>query len=486
MAEKNASVTKRSASGTISLIIRQIVVQSLNFGGNLCLARFLSVNDYGFYGIVFFVLSFVLNFGDIGLAPSLIHQTSPPSKADRDCVFTVQLVLSLLLAISLSSAAPFLCRYYKIDQSYSIFFHFISITVFLLSFKSVPTVMLERDISFGWLTLIEILQAFIYNAIACILAFYKWGAYSFSIALLVRTLLGTILVNLVHKNIFCISLKLANIKTHLKFGIPFQMGVLINVIKDSISPVVVGSRMGIKMTGIVNMASLVGAFPSMLLFVMNRLFFPMFSRAKGNPQELQFLFKIAIRISNAISAITAIYVLFMCKPVIMYVFGEKWLPAQNLVYFFWTANLTLPSMLVCISFLNALGLPKISMRYNILWMFLTLSIGIPLIYPLGIYGVGIANVVVNLSMLLVYFEAQKRVRCSILKEMFYSWLPSLPAVAALWLISRSNPVVNLHSLILQYIPFFLVYSAVFIVISKNEISAFFARLKSKPAEEYSF
>ncbi len=307
MTEKNASVTKRSASGTISLIIRQIVVQSLNFGGNLCLARFLSVNDYGFYGIVFFVLSFVLNFGDIGLAPSLIHQTSPPSKADRDCVFTVQLFLSLLLAISLSLAAPFLCRYYKIDQSYSIFFHFISITVFLLSFKSVPTVMLERDISFGWLTLIEILQAFIYNAIACILAFYKWGAYSFSIALLVRTLLGTILVNLVHKNSFCISLKLENIKTHLKFGIPFQMGVLINIIKDSISPVVVGSRMGIKMTGIVNMASLIGAFPSMLLFVMNRLFFPMFSRAKEDPQELQFLFKIAIRISNAISPLKSIF-----------------------------------------------------------------------------------------------------------------------------------------------------------------------------------
>jgi len=486
MTEKNASVTKRSASGTISLIIRQIVVQSLNFGGNLCLARFLSVNDYGFYGIVFFVLSFVLNFGDIGLAPSLIHQTSPPSKADRDCVFTVQLFLSLLLAISLSLAAPFLCRYYKIDQSYSIFFHFISITVFLLSFKSVPTVMLERDISFGWLTLIEILQAFIYNAIACILAFYKWGAYSFSIALLVRTLLGTILVNLVHKNSFCISLKLENIKTHLKFGIPFQMGVLINIIKDSISPVVVGSRMGIKMTGIVNMASLIGAFPSMLLFVMNRLFFPMFSRAKEDPQELQFLFKIAIRISNAISAVTAMYVLFMCKPVIIYVFGEKWLPAQNLVYFFWTANLTLPSMLVCISLLNALGLPKISMRYNLLWMFLTLSVGIPLIYPLGIYGVGIANMVVNLSMLLVYFEAQKRVRCSILKEMFYSWLPSLPALAALWLISRNNTVTNFTSLILQYIPFFLVFSAFFIVISKNEISAFFARLKSKPAEEYSY
>jgi O-antigen/teichoic acid export membrane protein len=170
----------------------------------------------------------------------------------------------------------------------------------------------------------------------------------------------------------------------------------------------------------------------------------------------------------------------MCKPVIIYVFGEKWLPAQNLVYFFWTANLTLPSMLVCISLLNALGLPKISMRYNVLWMFLTLSIGIPLIYPLGIYGVGIANVVVNLSMLLVYFEAQKKVRCTILKEMFYSWFPSLPAVAALWLISRSSPVVNFHSLVLQYIPFFLVYTAGFIVLSKKEITAFIVRLKSKP------
>lgn len=483
MIANNSSVTKRSASGTISLIIRQIVVQSLNFGGNLCLARFLSVNDYGFYGIVFFVFSFVLNFGDIGLAPSLIHQDTTPSKADKDSVFTVQLVLSILLAIILSAAAPYLCKYYKIDQSYSIFFHFISLTVFLLSFKSVPTVLLERDISFGWLTLIEILQALVYNAIACILAYYDWGAYSFSIALLVRTFTGTILVNVVRRNSFCITLKLQNVKTHLRFGIPFQIGILINVIKDSISPVIIGARLGIKMTGIVNMASLVGAFPSMLLFVMNRLFFPMFSRSKEDPGELQFLFRIAIRVSNAISAVTAMYVLFMCKPIIIYVFGEKWLPAQNLVYFFWTANLTLPSMLVCISLLNALGLPKISMRYNVLWMFLTLLIGIPLIFPLGIYGVGIANVVVNLSMILVYFEAQKRVKCSILREMAYSWFPSLPAAVCLWLISRVSPVDNLINLILQYIPFFIIYALVLLALSRKEVSVLLARIKSRPIPE---
>ena len=152
--------------------------------------------------------------------------------------------------------------------------------------------LLERDISFEWLTIIEILQAVIYNAIACILAFYHWGAYSFSIALLVRTLIGTILVNLVRKNSFCITLKLDNIKTHLKFGVPFQMGILINVIKDSISPVIIGSKMGIKMTGIVNMASLVGAFPSMLLFVMNRLFFPCSPDQKKIPKSCNFFSKL--------------------------------------------------------------------------------------------------------------------------------------------------------------------------------------------------
>jgi len=74
MKNKTNSITYRSVHGSMLLLLRQVLVQFMNFMGSIFLARFLSVKDYGFYGVLFYLLSFIINFGDIGLAASLIRQ----------------------------------------------------------------------------------------------------------------------------------------------------------------------------------------------------------------------------------------------------------------------------------------------------------------------------------------------------------------------------------------------------------------------------
>lgn len=429
MKTKVSTVTSKSISGSIVLITRQVIVQCLNFLGSIFLARFLSVSDYGFYGVLFFLLSFIINFGDIGLAVGLISQKSKPTIDEEKTIFTVQCILSIVISITLIIIAPQLCNLYKLSQSHTVYFNLLALTILILLFKTIPTVNLERNLNFGWLSVIEIIQSAVYNGIAVWMAYLGYGSFSFCIALVIRTLIGSIMVNFVRPFKIGFKFDLKILKEHLKFGIPYQLNVYVNLAKDSISPVVIGAVLGIAQTGTVNMASTIAAFPVMFLSILSRLFLPAFSRAKDNEKELNFLFKMSVRVCNAFTAVVGAFVLVMNKPFIEFVIGSKWLIIKPLFYFLWSANLTIPTMFVCTSLLNALRYPKVILKHGILWALLTLGIGSVLIFFMGIYGFGVANVIVNLSMLLLFKETKKYISCSISKEILIGWIPAIfPAV----------------------------------------------------------
>lgn len=483
MKNEESSITSRSIYGSVVLIIRQILVQFLNFLGSIFLARFLSVSDYGFYGVLFFLLSFIINFGDIGLAVSLIRQKSTPTYDEEKTIFTIQCILSILIFIILIIIGPQLCKIYKLPNNYKIYFNLLSLTILILVFKTIPTVKLERNLQFGWLSVIEIIQAAFYNGTAVLLAYLNYGPLSFCIALVIRTLIGSILVNFIRPFKFGFNFNLKILKNHLKFGIPYQLNVYVNLAKDSISPVIIGAVLGIAQTGTVNMASTIAAFPVLFLSILSRLFLPAFSRTRDKENELNFLFKMSLRICNAFTAATGVFVLVMNESFIRYVVGSKWLIINPLFFFLWSANLTIPTMFVCTSLLNALGYPKIVLKHSLLWAFLTLGIGGGLIFFMGIYGFGISNVAVNISMFLLFREVKKYINCSIFKEFLTGWIPAVFPAVFLYMFSNyfSANSIRLFSGMVAYMT---VYVLIFTLLSYKDLMIFFPNLFTKNIPNY--
>ena len=402
--KQTSSIRTKSAYGTMFLLMRQALVQLMNFTGSIFLARFLSVGDYGFYGILFYLLSFIINFGDIGLAASLIRQKNEPLKDEENTIFTVQCILSLLIFVIFIIIGPYLCEFYNLPIKYNIYFNILSLSIVFIVFKTIPTARLERNLEFGRLSVIEIIQAATYNGMAVLLSYLNFGPYSFTISLLLRTVIGSVMVNIVKPFPFRFKIDFKILKKHLKFGIPYQINVYVNLAKDSISPVIIGTVLGIAQTGTVNMASTIATFPVLLISILSRLFLPLFSKARGKGEELNYLFKMAVRICNAFTAALAVFVLIMNEPFTRYLVGSKWLIINPLFYFLWSANLSLPTVFVCMSLLNALGFPKKILKHTMLWAVLTLGIGGLLISHIGIYGFGITNVIVNISMFLLILE----------------------------------------------------------------------------------
>ncbi len=474
--QQSYSVASRSARGGALLLTRQVLCQGMNFCGLIFLGRYLSIADYGFYGILFFLSSFISNFGDIGFSASLLRQKEEPTQEDFASVFSAQFTLSAAAAALFAAVSPLLCRAYKLPLSYSLYFILISVSLLITAFRSVPTTKLERHLDFKWLSIIEIIHTAVYNVMASAMAFYGYGPLSFTLALLCRVLIGCILVNIANPVPLRFNFNLALIKKHLVFGLPYQIGIFVNALKDSISPVVIGLILSAVHTGKVNMASTIATFPFLLLAILNRLFFPAFSRTVGDRQTLERLFSLFLRVNNALTAPLAIFVLLMAKPFTLYVFGEKWTEPETmeLCYLLWAANLFLPTLVVCTNLLNALGKPKTVLRFNLLWMALTLGLGTPLIFVYGAKGFAYANIVVNVATVAVAWKMREYISCDILKNALLGWLPAVLLAWIPLLYKRFFEIGMLH-LFLCAIFYFVLSNAIMYIISKKDINAFITK-----------
>jgi O-antigen/teichoic acid export membrane protein len=471
--QPNYSVASRSARGGALLLVRQAIVQGMNFCGLIFLARYLSIADYGFYGIVFFLFSFISNFGDIGLSASLLRQKEEPTQEDFASVFSAQLTLSAIAAALFAAVSPLLCRAYGLELSYSNYFILISASLVITAFRAVPTTKLERHLDFKWLSVIEITQTTVYNVMASAMAFYGYGPLSFTLALLCRVLVGSILVNVVSRTSPRLNFNRALIKKHLKFGLPYQAGNFVNILKDSISAIVIGLIIGAASTGMINMASTIATFPIMLMSILGRLFFPAFARTINDKSVLEKLFALSVRVNNALVAPLALFILFMAKPFTLHIFGEKWIASETMELWFllWPANLFLPTLTVCTCLLNAFGLSNKVFKYSLLWMLISLGLGTPLVFMFGAKGACYANLTVNVTTIIVAWEIRKYLNCNILKETLIGWLP---AVLLAWfplVYNRFFEIGKLH-LFLCAIFYFAFSAVITYILSKKDIRMF--------------
>jgi PST family polysaccharide transporter len=448
----------------------------MNFCGLIFLARYLSIADYGFYGIILFLSSFISNFGDIGLSASLLRQKGEPAPEDYSSVFSAQLTLSAAAAALFAAVSPLLCRTYRLPLSYSQYFILTAAALIVTAFRAVPTAKLERHLDFKWLAVIEIIHTALYNAAASLMAYYGYGPLSFTLAMLGRVLLGSILVNIAGRTPLRLNFNAALIKKHLVFGLPYQIGIFVNVLKDSISPVVIGMFLSTAHAGKAAMASTVATFPVLLLMIMNRLFFPALSRTIGDKQALERLFALFLRANNALAAPLAVFILIMAKPFTLHVFGEKWTEPETmeLCRLLWAANLFLPTLMVCTSLLYALGKPKTVLKFNILWMALTLGAGTPLILVFGANGFGYANIAVNIATSAVAWKTRGHINCDILKNALLGWLPAVSLVWFPLAYKRFFEIGKLH-LFLCAILYFAFSAAVAYILFKEDIRAFQAK-----------
>lgn len=467
-----AQIKKKSIHGIFALTSRTFLVQIVNFAANFLLTIFLAPSVFGIFFIVSAIINFLSYFSDVGLAAALIQKKEEITRNDLKTTFTIQqaLVLSLVVIALIFSNA--IGDFYNLDSNGVFLFQALAVSFFLSSLKTIPSVLLERNLDFTKLVIPQLLETIVFNIVAVILAIKGFGIASFSYAVLARGITGLITIYIISPWRISFGFSKESAKNLMSFGIPFQLNSFLALIKDDLFVAFLGKILPFAQVGYIGFAQK-WAFMPLRLIMDNviRITFPSFSRLQEEKDLLSKAVEKSIFAATFIifPALTGLVILstYFIDLIPRY---SKWEPAVMSLIFF-ALNAALSSISTPLTnALNAIGKIKITLYFMVFWTTATWILSPILIMFYGFNGVSIASFLIATSTVLVIWVAKTFVKFNILKVVLYPTIASFTmAIAVIFLAPLI--AVNLLGLIMVIVIGAVVYFAIIFVIGKQQLIA---------------
>jgi teichuronic acid exporter len=452
-----AELGRKALLGSVFLILRQGSMNMINFLGNLILARILMPGDFGIYSIVLFVLTFLTLVGDGGLAAALIRKPGDVSDKDLSSVFTFQQMLMAALSL-LFLTATFLLKGVVKNPDVLILFRVSIISYFLVAFRIVPVLILERNLLFGKIALLEVLETLSFQATAVVLALLGKGVWALIIGLLVKNAVTLLVLVFISPWKIKYSLDFNKIKHILPFGLSFQGVNFVNLIKDSFVPMWIGTVLGTASVGLITWAGTIVNYPLVAANIVSRVLFPMFAQLQGDKKRLSAAIELVLRASVLFVFGLSAVIWALALPLTKILYTDKWLPALVLFNFFIPISLISTIVGPLIAANNAVGRASYNFKFSIAWAVLLWLSALILVPKFGIMGFGIANLIVTLSDFVYFYDASKRFNIAILKNIFIPFACAGAVAIALKVAQSHFSITNLWLLILWSAAGLLVYA----------------------------
>lgn len=407
--DKLRDIKKRSVTGALALTSRTAILQIISVIGTFFLTYFLTPEAFGIFFVVTAIVSFLNYFSDIGLAAALIQKKEDITKDDLATTFTIQQIIVVSICILIFLVSPVIGSFYRLDSEGLLLLKILTLSFFISSLKTIPSIILERQLGFSKLVFPQILETLAFNIVAVYLAYLGWGVSSFTWAVLTRGVVGLIAIYSIAPWLPRIYIHTESAKRLLKFGIPFQLNSFLAVTKDDLFILFLGKVLPSEQMGYIAWAKRWAEAP--LRLVMDsviRVTFPTYARlqefpdklARGVEKSLFFIMLFLLPIS--VGAIVLIHSLILLIP--RY---AKWEPALLSFYLFVIVSLIAGVSTPLVNALNAIGKIKITLKFMILWTFLTWVLTPVLVFSFGFNGFSFAHVIMSSTVVIVIWITRR-------------------------------------------------------------------------------
>jgi O-antigen/teichoic acid export membrane protein len=410
------TVKKRAIKGILALTGRTFFLQIVSFIGFFFLTVFLGRPEIGLFFAVSELVAILGYFSDIGLAAALIQKKEKPAIKDIRSTFTIQQILVLTLVILIFIFTPWLRNFYKIPQEGIYLLWALTFSFFLASLKTIPSVLLERQLRFDLLVVAEIVETLLFYGIAVVLAWQGFGVISYAWAVLIRGLAGAVLIYLLSPWQIGLAIEFISLKHLLKFGIPYQANTFLAVIKDRLMNIFLWKIIGAEGVGILGWAQKWAQMPLRLAMdSVMKVTFPAYARMQEDKRELSLAIEKTLFFLSLVIFPMLVGMLVLARPLVQLIprYG-KWEVALMALYFFimnsfWGA-VTTPLT----NALTAIGKIKIVFKLMVMWTILTWIIYPVLAIKYGFNGVAFGAAIVATSSFLAIWIIKKEIKFNFL------------------------------------------------------------------------
>lgn len=478
------AVKKRAVKGVAILTGRTFFLQLLSFVSWIFLGVFLEPNEFGVFIVVSAVVNFLRYFSDVGLAAALIQKKEKLTSADLKSTFTIQqaLVLSLLLILVL--ATPYIKSYYSLSAHGVYLLYALGLAFLLASLKTIPSVLLERELNFSKFVLPELLENLVYNTTLVIFAWQNQGLLSFVYAVVIRGVVGVIAMYLLKPWKPGLAFSKKSLKKLLKYGVPYQLNTLLATVKDDGMTIFLGGVIGQAAMGFLGWAQKWSQYP-LRLFMDNvlKVTFPAFSRMQDDKDHLRHSVTRSI-FFVCFLVFPSVVGFLVSAPMLISIIPryEKWEPALlplaivsiNTIFAAATTQLT--------NLLNAIGKIKTTFKLMVMWTVLSWLFIPFLSLKYGLIGASVGYALVGASSMVAIAIVYRIINFSLYKSILAPAIGSL-AMGGACLVVRNILPSNLISIVILVIvgvssymgTMFLLAGKAIFVDAKRGIKAIFKR-----------
>ncbi len=435
-----ALIKKRSIRGIFALTSRTFFIQVVSFVANFLLTIFLSPSIFGVYFIVSAAIAFLSYFSDIGLAAALIQKKEAITDDDLKTTFTIQQILVICVVVLALVSSKFIGRFYNLDGAGVLLFQALAVSFFLSSLKTIPSIILERNLNFEKLVIPQIVESLFFSITVVVLAVNGFGISSFTYAVLARGLTGLIAIYIISPWRIRLGFSRESAKKLLSFGLPFQLNSFLALVKDDLFVAYLGKALPIAQVGYIGFAQK-WAFMPLRLIMDNviRITFPSFSRLQDEKDILKKAIEKSIFAASFL-IFPSLLGLVIMSPYFINLIPKyiKWEPALvSLALFSFSAALSSVSTPLT-NALNAIGKIKTTLYLMVFWTISTWVLTPVLIGIYGFNGVGLASALISTSLFLVIYLVRKHINFQVVGVVSYPLISSLIMGGFLYFL---NPVV---------------------------------------------
>lgn len=404
-----SGLKKKSLAAIRAVFLRQLLVKAIFFAGNIVLARILAPEIFGIYAIVSFIVQFFSSFGDIGIGAALIQKKGELTQEELSSTFWLQQLLVLGVVSVAIAAAPLALDIYPTLPPVGVWLIRAMVFSFLLSsLKTIPAILMERNIDFNRIAMVDIAENVTFQCVAITCALLGFGAWSFVAAALARAFVGAMLIYILSPWRPELQCRFVAVKGLVSFGLPYQANYILNFVKDAVTPLFVGAYVGATAVGYVNWARNLAFAPMFISEAFGRVAFPAFSKLQSDKALLGRTIERSIRMITLVMFPIAAVLIALAPGITHVIFTDKWMPGLSVFYCYCVSLVGIGVFLPLNMGVLALGKSKTLLILSVFLVFSEWGLGVIFVSKYGFPGIAYSQFVLVPFCTYIYWVTLKK------------------------------------------------------------------------------
>lgn len=362
---EESDIKQRIVSGFAWEFATRMIIQAVSWISTFLVARVLNPADYGIVAISGVFTGLFLMISNLGLSAGLVHRPSI-TKEERDGVFWLSLMLSVVMYAVLYMAAPFISSFYPDMPLLPSILRVAGLMMIFSSLNVVPTAMTMRRLNFKFASLVELGVQFITTFGTLWMAFTGHGAWSLIVPVVAGQIFSVLAYARQHEGLPSLRFKFHNIVPIARYGAALISARMLEFFQQQVGTFISGSVLGKNPVGYFFYASQLAGIPlSKLGGMFQKVAFPAFSSVNRSSGSVLDVFLTMHRYLLLVASPILVGMALVAHDLTVVLVTERWLPMVPVLQMLAVLNIFRISAMLIPTTLECCGNAKASLHFQL-------------------------------------------------------------------------------------------------------------------------